>query len=180
MGELLGSPEPIVQLAFDHGAGVRASRPRDPRSRPLGDPRPFPPLLDHGQKPLPGNRTRPTVAQRKRAPIVCGFRSNIVIGIAFVFSDGHSRMDFSNIYDDLARLDRIDWRIMNDRYWRDTIEDNDRSRRRQAEFLVHNFFPWNLIESIGVLGPRMQTRVETILQNQVNSPLVLAKSDWYY
>jgi len=39
---------------------------------------------------------------------------------------------------------------MQARYWSDTNTDNDRKRRRQAEFLVHNFFPLRLVEAVGV------------------------------
>lgn len=39
---------------------------------------------------------------------------------------------------------------MTARYWYDTDDDPDRKRRRQAEFLVHDFFPWELVSYIGV------------------------------
>jgi hypothetical protein len=37
---------------------------------------------------------------------------------------------------------------MGDRYWRNTDEDGDRKRRRAAEFLVYNFFPFSLVTGI--------------------------------
>ena len=52
----------------------------------------------------------------------------------FVFTDGHAIMQLSKFYDDLGYLTEIDWDIMEEKYWRDTIEDPDRKRRRQAEF----------------------------------------------
>ncbi len=61
-------------------------------------------------------------------------------GGRFAFTDGHGIMELTNFYDDLTKLDCVDWQIMNTQYWRDTIEDNDRKRRRQAEFLVYDFF----------------------------------------
>jgi ssDNA thymidine ADP-ribosyltransferase, DarT len=102
-------------------------------------------------------------------------------GLHFVFTDGHGIMQpLTKFYDDLASLDQVDWQIMRERYWRDTAEDNDRSRRRQAEFLVHGFFPGKLVSSIGVAGPRMQARVNTLLQGIDHKPLGNVKTDWYY
>jgi ssDNA thymidine ADP-ribosyltransferase, DarT len=100
--------------------------------------------------------------------------------LSFVFTDGHSRIDFTEFYDDVSYLDQIDWQIMKEKYWRDTIADNDRKRRRQAEFLVHKFFPWDLVELIGVSGSRMKARVESILIECDHKPLVSVHSDWYY
>jgi hypothetical protein len=100
--------------------------------------------------------------------------------LSFVFTDGHSRIDFTGFYDDVSYLDQIDWQIMKEKYWRDTIADNDRKRRRQAEFLIHKFFPWSLIELIGVSGSRMKARVESILIEYDHKPLVSVYPDWYY
>ena len=100
--------------------------------------------------------------------------------LSFVFTDGHSRIDFTEFYDDLSDLDELDWQIMKEKYWSDTNADNDRKRRRQAEFLVHEFFPWGLIDSIGVPGPRMKDRVESILADSNHKPLVRICRDWYY
>ena len=54
----------------------------------------------------------------------------------FVITDGHAATSLSEQFDDFARLDEVDWGIMRDKYWRDTDDDGDRKRRRQAEFLV--------------------------------------------
>jgi len=69
-------------------------------------------------------------------------------GLACAFTDGHADMGFTEFYEDLRDLDKMDWAVMGERYWRDTVEDPDRSRRRQAEFLVHRFYPWNLVHTI--------------------------------
>jgi len=85
-------------------------------------------------------------------------------GLDFVFTDGHAVMQFTDFFDDLDYLGAIDWDVMESRYWSDTNEDNDRKRRRQAEFLVRNFFPWELITEIGVINYTIQSQVENILQ----------------
>jgi len=98
----------------------------------------------------------------------------------FVFTDGHAVMEFTTFFDDLNYLDNIDWNVMEARYWRDTNEDNDRKRRRQAEFLVRNFLPWELITEIGVMNSTIKANTENILQNFTHKPSVIVQKSWYY
>ncbi|MEQ8465319.1 type II toxin-antitoxin system toxin DNA ADP-ribosyl transferase DarT [Coleofasciculus sp. E1-EBD-02] len=98
----------------------------------------------------------------------------------FVFTDGHGIMAYSDFYDDLAYLNRIDWQIMKENYWADTPDDGDRKRRRQAEFLVHRFCPWKLIEEIGVFNSTIQVQVRQLLQKFNYQPPVNVYRDWYY
>jgi ssDNA thymidine ADP-ribosyltransferase, DarT len=101
--------------------------------------------------------------------------------LCFVFTDGHAVMAFTDFFDDLNYLDdAIDWTVMESRYWADTNEDNDRKRRRQAEFLVHNFVSWKLITEIGVTNNIIKSQVEDILQNFTHKPLVIVRPNWYY
>jgi ssDNA thymidine ADP-ribosyltransferase, DarT len=101
-------------------------------------------------------------------------------GLSFVFTDGHGIMQFSSFYDDLTQLHQVDWQIMRERMWRDTVADPDRKRRRQAEFLVHQFVPWSLISSIAVMGKMMKAEVDAVLHNVNYAPAVSIRNDWYY
>ncbi|GIW99313.1 MAG: hypothetical protein KatS3mg111_2646 [Pirellulaceae bacterium] len=103
-------------------------------------------------------------------------------GTQFVFSDGHGIAAFTNWYDDLAELSQVDWDIVCQKYWADTVDDMDRQRRKQAEFLVHQECRWDLITEIAVLNRTMKDRVAKILgrfptQMQRN---VVVKPNWYY
>jgi ssDNA thymidine ADP-ribosyltransferase, DarT len=84
-------------------------------------------------------------------------------GNRFVFTDGHSLANFTQWFTDLARLDAVDWPLLSARYWNDTPQDNDRQRRKQAEFLVWQSVDWGLIGGIGVFNAAMKARVEGIL-----------------
>jgi ssDNA thymidine ADP-ribosyltransferase, DarT len=85
------------------------------------------------------------------------------VGCRYVFTDGHGLAGFTEWFDDLARLDAVDWGLVGERYWADKPDDNDRQRRKQAEFLVWQSLDWGLIGGIGVLNAEMKTRVEGIL-----------------
>ena len=100
--------------------------------------------------------------------------------LEYVFSNGHAAMRFSEFFDDLADLDGLDWERIASDDWRDTPDDNDRKRRKQAEFLVHGFFPWRLVSEIGVFDSRVQERVVEILGKTEHKPPVNVRRMWYY
>ncbi len=71
---------------------------------------------------------------------------------------------------------------MQAKYWRNTDDDNDRVRRRQAEFLVHNEVPWTALGGIAVKSAQMRNRVLEILgihPECVWHPLEV-RENWYY
>jgi hypothetical protein len=104
-------------------------------------------------------------------------------GRRFVFSDGHGIARMTSWFDDLADLDKIDWAMVYERYWKDDpLGDNDRQRRKQAEFLVHEFCPWELIQELVVVNRVVRQRVDAILGEfppDLRPPTVV-RSEWYY
>ncbi len=103
-------------------------------------------------------------------------------GIGFVFSDGHGIAAFTQWFDDLAELGQVDWRAVQARYWADTPQAMDRQRRKQAEFLIHCFCPWELIQEIAVVNVVMRDRVRDILRVlpvDYQRP-VRVRPNWYY
>ena len=108
--------------------------------------------------------------------------SKVVEGqIAFIFSDGHPVMNYTRFYYDLRKLDqKIDWEVMQSRYWSDTQEDPDRKRRRQAEFLVYKYFPANLLTTIGVFNREILEKVTHINERFDYVIDCQIRRDWYY
>jgi len=103
-------------------------------------------------------------------------------GVGYVFSDGHGVAAYTEWYDDLSDLDKVDWNMVYQRYWADNIEDMDRQRRKQAEFLVHRFCDWKLIHEIGVINDTMSEKVNNVLNRFPNRshPPVRVRREWYY
>jgi hypothetical protein len=101
-------------------------------------------------------------------------------GIKFVFTDGHAIMDLSDYYDDLTNLNMIDWKIMKETYWADTNEDPDRKRRRQAEFLIYEEMPVDLIDMIVVLNETTKIFIEKMIKKFEYQMPVKIKPEWYY
>jgi hypothetical protein len=102
-------------------------------------------------------------------------------GLGFAFSDGHGLARFTGWYGDLADLDKVDWDAVYARLWRDTPDDMDRQRRKQAEFLVYRSMPWKLVVEVGVFSDAARQRAEAILSSQGQGSLpVRIKTEWYY
>jgi len=103
-------------------------------------------------------------------------------GIPFVFSDGHGIASFTQWFDDLQDLDKVDWGAVNLHYWADTLNDMDRQRRKQAEFLVYQFCGWPLIKEIVVMNSEVKSEMENTMWQYPQEfwrPIQIRK-DWYY
>ena len=100
--------------------------------------------------------------------------------LPFVFSDGHAVVQISLFYNDLQRLNEVDWKVVNSWSWHDTLTDNDRLRRKQAEFLVKGFFPFSLVQEIGVINQAMREQTLALLENTKHKPIVSIQRKWYY
>lgn len=102
-------------------------------------------------------------------------------GLPFTFTDGHAELAVSDFFENLAELaTKVDWPVMRLTYWNDTPEQPDRKRKRQAEFLVHHFAPWTLLQGIGVKTPAMKMHIEEMLGASTHRPTVSVKRNWYY
>lgn len=101
-------------------------------------------------------------------------------GLDFAFTDGHGIMNYTSFYDDLDDLDEVDWPLIAAQYWADTSDDGDRRRRRQAEFLVHGDFAWELIDKIVVRSAARKQQVVDLIADLDHKPAVFVKPDWYY
>lgn len=113
--------------------------------------------------------------------IVCEV-NNIVNNCAkWLFTDGHAKDALSNFYEDLKDLDKLDWDLIKSQYWKNTREDNDRMRRKQAEFLVYNKVSLNCIRGLIVKSEERKLEIEKIIQNLGLSLIVhIDKTNKYF
>lgn len=100
--------------------------------------------------------------------------------LSFTFTDGHAIMAFTEFYDSLDDLDKVDWSVMKSKYWHDTTEHPDRRRRRQAEFLVHDCVPIELVRGIVVKNTGRKEAVSEIVRNSSVELSVQERTSWYY
>ncbi|HXB59376.1 MAG TPA: DUF4433 domain-containing protein [Candidatus Acidoferrales bacterium] len=104
----------------------------------------------------------------------------VASGSVWCFTNGHAVEGVTEFYDNLSDLAKVDWSVIRSWSWKNTLADPDRKRRKQAEFLVHKRFPWELISQIGVINSVIGERVKTVISNQSHHPRVTVERDWYY
>lgn len=103
------------------------------------------------------------------------------LGRPFVFTDGHAIAAYTSFYDNLGSLGEIDWSMVDQRYWSDNASDSDRQRRKQAEFLVHEFVPWDAITGITVIDETRRAAVSSMLGTSGAAAIPISvRRDWYY
>jgi len=103
----------------------------------------------------------PKVLQRSKAEIVV-IRCKIDVLAKlpqWFFTNGQANDDETDHFNDIAMLDQIDWTSIQGSNFMNSIEDYDRSRRYQAEFLVRDIVPVEFIESIIVYNEDMLANV---------------------
>jgi len=100
--------------------------------------------------------------------------------IPFVFTNGHATMAITEFYDDLSKIDQVDWAVMCSQYWLDSDRYPDRKRRRQAEFLIYEKLPFEQILGIAVINVGIQQKVQEILCNAKIKVAVQVMRNWYY
>ena len=112
-------------------------------------------------------------------------------GQRFVFSDIHAALDYARFFDDLGKLDEIQWRIFFEppclegycKYWNNRHSSPhhvSRQESRQTEFLVHQQLPIAAISEIGVRTTEGEARIRAALAGTGWNPTVRVVRGWYF
>ena len=75
---------------------------------------------------------------------------------------------------ELHQLNEIDWDAVQATKWQQDKEG------KQAEFLIEQQFPWELVSHIGVYSRAVYRQVDTALQAASHRPSIGIGPDWYY
>ncbi len=94
----------------------------------------------------------------------------------WTFTATNAGATYTQFYYDLSDLGEISWEAVRATDFRDP----EIKEGKQAEFLVFDFFPWELVAGIGVNSPAVCDRIEAALELATHKPMVKVKSNWYY
>jgi len=97
-------------------------------------------------------------------------------GKRWAFSKGNAGARYAEFFNDAAQLGELDWGAIRNDDWRDP----DVKEGKQAEFLVEESFPWELIECIGVIDRDVGQQVTRVVDAACHRPRVLVLRAWYY
>lgn len=100
-------------------------------------------------------------------------------GIPFVFTDRHAYLQAAVFYNDLDRLDQIDWPGLQARDFRRDPDDPGKVERYQAEALIYRHLPLEAV--LGIICNRDEERrkIEEQCSKLGLTKQVLRKPDWY-
>jgi hypothetical protein len=96
--------------------------------------------------------------------------------VRWAFSDCNAGARYARFYNNLNDLDRIDWDSVAARDFRDPLVKEG----KQAQFLVHEAFPWSLVRRIGTRDQTMADQTIQALHSAEHQPLVSVQAEWYY
>lgn len=75
---------------------------------------------------------------------------------------------------DLAQLDEVNWQAVAATIWSGGLQDG-----KQAEFLIENRFPCQLVQRVGVCSEATRRQVLAAL-GAATTPVIEVRRDWYY
>lgn len=74
------------------------------------------------------------------------------------------------------RLDRVNWKAVQATDFR-ALQVKD---GKQAEFLVYDSFPWDLVGEIGAYNTQVARQVQQAIAGASHQPPVTITPEWYY
>ena len=96
--------------------------------------------------------------------------------LRWAFTTSNAGSYYFEDFADLNDLDKIDWQSVRTTQW----YDRDIKEKKQAEFLVEQCFPWELVEGIGVFSQRQYEQIQELRIPKQKLPIVKVKKEWYY
>lgn len=97
-------------------------------------------------------------------------------GRRWAFSLSNAAAVYTQFRKDLTQLDEINWTAVAATDFR----SSDVKEGKQAEFLMHQLFPWSLVRRIGVQSRATMQRVIDAMEGASHRPKVEMMQAWYY
>lgn len=97
-------------------------------------------------------------------------------GRRWAFSLSNAGAYYTEFRARLDQLGEVNWTAVKSTDFR----SRDVSEGKQAEFLIHGFFPWQLVEYIGTHSSVIAEQAAQIVQSANHHPQVGRQPTWYY
>jgi hypothetical protein len=193
-----------VPWILEHGLHARNGSHSDPNFRPIGNRDLIQKRTDH---PVPvgpcgtlsdyipfyftpfsimllniktGYNGVPRVPNEEIAIIVSSLRRVAKLGIPFVFTDVHAYLRLAQHSIDLQDLDRVDWRLLQNRDFKRDNNDLGKTDRYQAEALIWKHLPVQAIDGICCYTETVRENIKA-RANELSLSLNIVKTpSWYF
>lgn len=122
-----------------------------------------------------GKTDRPIGCQSSIVHLVSDAGRGIALGGDWAISDGNAGAAYTDFSNAPEELNNLDWEIIRSNSW-----GGERLHKKQSEFLVADFFPWESITKIGCHSEATANEVFRIIQTANHKPIVAVEPFWYY
>jgi hypothetical protein len=112
--------------------------------------------------------------------LVASLRKIEAAGIRFVFTDRHAFLNASQPYSDLANLDKIDWRILQNKDFRKDVDDLGKMERYMAEVLIYKTLPTAGLLGVACYNDDMVNRTKEMINHAGVQLSCARRTGWYF
>lgn len=121
-----------------------------------------------------GKTGRPPGCQKSIVHLVSRMAQGIELAKPWAISSGNAGAYHTTYRAEPEALDGLDWEAIRATQWQGL------THLKSAEFLVHDFFPWERIEKIGCHNSSVAELVRSVLKTSPHFPAIEVKPLWYY
>ncbi len=97
-----------------------------------------------------------------------------------MFTDSHTYCKLAKFYNDLSDLDKIDWKILQQRDFARDPNDPAKIERYQAEALIHQHCPVSGLLGIVCYTDQLKMQIEQQLRDRSLNSGVHTRTKWYF
>lgn len=101
----------------------------------------------------------------------------------WAFSLSNAGASYAQFKSSLSELHHVDWDAVASNNFSAgsyTPSGNQVKEGKQAEFLLHNDFPWSLVQRIGVASQSIALQAHAAIANAAHKPQISIQSSWYF
>lgn len=104
----------------------------------------------------------------------------IIDNVEYLFTDGHGYASFTSWYENVGNLSLLDIQDIIREQWKNTEDDPDRMRRKQAEFWIKQPLSLDGIKGIATYDEATRVRVTGMCEYYQKNIEVKTKPNYYY
>jgi len=101
-------------------------------------------------------------------------------GVPFVFTNQHAYPVMADYFTDLARLDQLDWPLLQSRNFKHDPDDPGKKERYQAEALIWKHVPVAALRGVCCYTAAVEETLRAEIERRGLSFTVAAQPSWYF
>jgi hypothetical protein len=102
------------------------------------------------------------------------------LGVPFVFTNAHAYMLEADYFDDVRKLEQIDWELLRSRNFKNDPDKPEKQARYQAEALVYKHVPIEALLGIACYDESSKAKLESETRKCDISVNIKTVPDWYF